>query len=127
MRENEREAILMSSFAKDDDSPLPKELMEARSGSDRSLSGECRLKRGPMHMGCMARTDESGSTSRCGKNLLLPPGDVEAWRSAFRRFSTQPSLLQNRRDNARVHAQEFDAKPIALGFEDFISELAAKP
>jgi hypothetical protein len=32
------------SFAKDDDSALPKELMEIRSDSDRSLSGECMLR-----------------------------------------------------------------------------------
>jgi hypothetical protein len=33
------------SFAKDDDSTLPKNRMEARSGSDRSLSGECQIDR----------------------------------------------------------------------------------
>jgi glycosyltransferase involved in cell wall biosynthesis len=55
--------------------------------------------------------------------LLLPVGDVEAWRSAFQRVFTQPKLLQIWRNNALVHASEFAPELIARSFEDFISKL----
>jgi glycosyltransferase involved in cell wall biosynthesis len=57
--------------------------------------------------------------------LLLPPGDVEAWRAAFERLLKDPAFLKRLRVNATRKAPEYQAGDILEKYIKFMQREAA--
>lgn len=55
--------------------------------------------------------------------LLVEPGDAPAWRAAFERVFSAPSLLELWRSNALRRSDEFAAERIGDAYEAFVSRL----
>jgi glycosyltransferase involved in cell wall biosynthesis len=63
-----------------------------------------------------------------GENgVLVPPGDVEAWRTAIRSILENPTFLEQYRENAERRATEFDQDHLANRMVAFFEEVMAFP
>jgi len=59
-----------------------------------------------------------------GENgVLVPPGDVDAWREAIRSILDDPSQLEKYRRNANLRSAEFDQDYLAGRVLDFFEEV----
>ena len=102
--------------------------------TDKPGSTEIRAKHRPEHLAYLdanvakliavgAKLSDDGETG-----LLVTPGDVDAWTTAFAdAFSDRVRLTQTWRDNALAFGAGFSAEAVATTYDALVAELRTSP
>ncbi len=84
-----------------------------------------------LQLGTPVIGSDAGGTAELVRNgvtgMLVRPGDEQAWRDAFLKIFSEPSLLRQWSENAARYAHEFNEDTIMQAYEEFLEKLSASP